>query len=282
MPQQATPEEVEALWRNFLTTGDHRANMPEIFKWRTLHRVFAHIPAAPRCRVCYAPFKGVGGQAVRLLFNRGPSRMNPQMCNACEQVAETYPGGAEVELTVLFADVRGSTTMAEAMSARDFSTLISRFYDATTEILYQAGALVEKMIGDEVTGLFTPGLAGSDHAAAALKAARDILAATGNVPDAGSTDPAAAPWVPVGVGLHSGLTYVGSVGTNAGPRDIAALGDTMNVGARLASLARAGQIVLSDATARAAGLDTTGLSPQDMQLKGRAESVKTWVLGASA
>jgi adenylate cyclase len=275
MPPTLTPEEVEAVWRNYMLTGSPTAGEFRFISPAGLHRLFRHLPASPRCRLCWAPFKGLGGTGVRLLFNRWPSRMNPQMCNACEDFAQHYQGGAEVPLTVLFADVRGSTSLAEGMSPRAFSDLINRFYTATTQVLYDAGAMVEKLIGDEVTALFAPGIAGPGHAAAAVRAARQILRQTGNTPGG-------QPWVPVGAGVHTGTAFVGAVGGEGSTVDITALGDDVNIGARLASLAKAGQVLVSDEAARAAELDTSQLEAQELQLKGRSEPVRAWVVQAGA
>jgi adenylate cyclase len=273
VPDDLSPEEIEAAWRNYLDTGDERDSRPALLKRALLYRLFRRLPSAPRCRLCFSPFHGIGGHLSRILFNRVPSKLNPQMCNACEQFAAENHGGAEVELSVLFADVRGSTTLAEGMRPRDFSQLISRFYDAATHELFNANAIVEKFMGDAVTGLFVRGLAGPEHPAAAVRAARGILAATGH------RDPA-GPWVPVGIGVHTGRAYLGAVGGESGTPEIAALGDAVNVGARLASLAGSGQALVSAETAARAGLDTAGLEPRELQLKGRTEAVRAWVLPA--
>jgi len=273
MPPHLTPEEIEAVWRNFLTTGDERAPARVLVKRKQLYHFFRRLPAAPRCRMCHAPFKGPGGQLVRLLFDRGPSKLNPLMCNYCDKFAATYHGGAEVPVSVLFADIRGSTTLAEGMRPRDFHLVVNRFYNAATEVLFDAHALVEKFIGDEVTGVFAPGLAGQDHAAVAVQTAKEILAVTGH------RDPG-GPWVPVGIGVHTGIAYVGAVGGEQGVPDIAALGDAINVGARLAALAGPGQIIFSADTAAAARLPMDGLESRELQLKGRAEPVTAWVLPA--
>jgi adenylate cyclase len=79
-------------------------------------RLMRLIPAEPRCRICQTPFQGIGGQFYRMTLGRAPSKMNPQMCNACEQFAQYFRGGAELEISMLFADVRGSTTLAEGLS----------------------------------------------------------------------------------------------------------------------------------------------------------------------
>jgi adenylate cyclase len=69
------------------------------------------------------------------------SSTNPAYCDACDHFARTHPGGAEVEITMLFADVRGSTALAERMSPTEFSRLMNRFYSATAHVMNVTGRL---------------------------------------------------------------------------------------------------------------------------------------------
>jgi adenylate cyclase len=103
---------IERLWRTYLTTG-------EFEKERRQRQFFRLLPGNPRCKNCYAPFQGVGSIVVRLVYKKQPSNLNPQLCNVCELFARQYQGGAEIELSLLFADVRGSTNLAESMSPLD-------------------------------------------------------------------------------------------------------------------------------------------------------------------
>jgi adenylate cyclase len=139
-----------------------------------------------------------------------------------------HPGGAEVEISVLFADVRGSTAIAEHMLPQDFSRLMARFYGAVAGVIDQCDGIVDKFLGDGAVALFIPGFAGSDHAADAIAAARGLLEQTGN--------DGPEPWIPVGAGVHIGESFVGSVG-EGDARDFTALGDTVNTAARLTGLA---------------------------------------------
>jgi adenylate cyclase len=116
--------------------------------------------------------------------------------------------------------------------------------------------------------LFIPGFAGKDHAARAVRTARNLLTETGH--DDGD------PWIPVGVGVHTGISYVGYIG-EGDALDFTAVGDTVNTAARLTSMAKAGEIVMSDATAKAAGLDTSSLEQRTLDLRGREQSVDVWV-----
>ena len=189
----------------------------------------------------------------------------------CELFAEEFLGGAEIELSMVFADVRGSTPLAESMSSAEFSRLLNRFYNAVTDVMVESNALIEKMIGDEVTGLFVSGFAGPDHARVAIESAQAVLSATGHAEPGG-------PWIPVGVGVHTGQAYVGSVGEKGGLIEITALGDAVNLAARLASKAGEGDVLVSQEAIQAAGPASDSLESHDLQLKGKSELIRAYVI----
>lgn len=274
---QATEQEqiVEKMWRTYMTEGRVPTFAdPVWFKSRRLHPLIMHLPSDPRCKICQYPFKGFGG-AIARVFDVKPSKLNPQMCNFCERAAERFQGGTEIELSMLFADVRGSSTLAEKISPTQFGELMNRFYKATTRVLFSHNAMIEKLIGDEVAGFFVPGFSGEDHASHAVEAARCILDVTGH------NDPN-GPWLPVGVGVHTGITFVGAVTTTEGAADITILGDNANITARLASLAGPGEIIVSEAASSKARLNTTGLEERHLMLKGKAAAVDVHVIKANA
>lgn len=260
----------EEVWRVYMTTGHMPDFVPSIwFERKLLRPLVKLLPKDPRCKVCYYPFKGIGGTLARTFLGVAPSKLNPQLCNVCERAAKTFPGGTEMELSVLFADVRGSTGLAERMSPAEFSRLIDHFYRTTTRVLFHKNALVEKLIGDEVTGFFVPGFAGKNYARVAIEAGEEILRATGHGSPAG-------PWLPVGVGIHHGIAFVGSVTSEGGAADITVLGDTANVAARLTSLAAAGEVLVSEAAIDAADLDPGGMEFRKLNLKGRSDPMGVW------
>lgn len=172
-------------------------------------------------------------------------------------------------------DVRGSTTLAESMRPTDFSQLMNRFYAVATDVMVKTDALIDKLVGDEVIGLYLPGWAGPNHARLAVKAARDLLHATGHGTPHG-------PWLPVGVGVHTGIAFVGTVsGTEGTVTDLTALGDTVNIAARLASTAGPGEALISHATYAAAGVDLGDLEQRQLELKGKSQPIGVHVLRAS-
>jgi adenylate cyclase len=225
------------------------------------------IPSSPRCKLCAAPFAGLGAPVMRMM-NRGRWEKSPSICGYCFKQLERARGGAEIELTLLFADVRGSTTLAETMGAGEFRRLLDRFYHEATRVLLAHDAVIDKYVGDEVVALFIPALNGTAHARAAIEASQDLLRATGH--GDGNT-----PWLPLGVGIHTGEAYVGTVGDTV--TDFTALGDSVNVTARLASSAGPGEILVSAVTAAAAELDPS-LEGRNLTLRGRAQSLDVKVL----
>jgi adenylate cyclase len=273
MGKQENPSDdiVRDVWHSYIMKGE----MPEYVNkpwWasKRFRQLFNRLPSNPRCKACYYPFQGVGGAIMRGFFGVQPSKLNPHFCNLCDKFVEEFQGGAEVEITILFADIRGSTQLAEKMNPTEYSRLINRFYNTTTSILFGHGAMVEKIAGDAITAFFTPGFS-KNHAQVAVQAAREIMQATGHrSPD--------GPWIPLGIGIHTGMAFVGSVRSDSGAGDIAVLGDTANTGARLSSLAGIGEIYASQTTAAMAAIDEDGIQKHQLLLKGRSEPVEAWVI----
>jgi adenylate cyclase len=172
---------------------------------------------------------------------------------------------------MLFADVRGSTTLAEAVPTLEFQKLIQRFYRATSEVLVAHNAMVNRLMGDQVIGLFVPRFAGSGHAKVAIHAAQELLRATGH------EDPHGA-WIPVGAGVHTGMAYVGAVGSKEGVNEIAVLGSAANLAARLSSQAADGEVIVSEAAAASAGLEGEGVENRSLELKGISQPVPVRVM----
>jgi adenylate cyclase len=204
-------------------------------------------------------------------MGRGPWDKNPMLCGLCFRMMADHHGGAEIQTTLLFADVRGSTSLAEKMQPHEFSRLISRFYGTAARVVDEWDGLVDKFVGDEAVALFVPGFAGEDHAARAVSAARSLIHETGN--DEGK------PWVPLGIGVHTGVAYVGRVG-EGDACDFTAVGDAVNTTSRLASAAGAGEVLVSKAAADASMLDGTGLESRTLTLRGKDEMIDALVLAA--
>jgi adenylate cyclase len=254
---------VTAQWRAMLTGED-----PSLAKAR---RVWRRVPAAPRCKVCASPTQGIGG-AVARLFWHGPMRDNPLLCKACFGKLSGHPGGAELEISVIFADVRGSTGLAERSSASDFRSLIQAYYRSAAVAVDDNGGIIDKFLGDGVMALFIPVITGENHAARAVMAGRAILAAVEH-------DGLARRGLMVGAGVHTGEAFVGVVGSDE-KTDFTALGDTVNIAARLGGLAGPGELLVSRAAWDRAGL---GAPPaeREVEIAGRTGNLTVVATGAA-
>jgi adenylate cyclase len=241
-----------------------------------MRRVFRRLPSAPNCKICAAPFAGPGGAVLRHVgFGRFAG--NPTICNFCiKDLQRMGVQGAEIPVTLLFADIRGSTAIGERLSPTDFRAYLNRFYRLASEAVLAGDGLVDKFVGDEVIGLFFGGITGDRHAAAAMAAGRSLLSQVGRA-DATPSGP-----IPVGAAVHTGMAFVGSTGTDDVVSDFTALGDAVNTTARLAGEAASGELLVSIEAATAAGTDTSGLERRTIEVRGRTEPVEVVAIRITA
>jgi adenylate cyclase len=250
--QAEPPPRDEEFWQKFLTQGGDT--------WAGFgRRVFKRIPADPRCRMCASPFQGPGAPLMRLIGKR-PSDGNPNWCSSCFNVMSKHHGGAEVDGAMLFADIRGSTSLAERMSPGEFHDLLDRYFQAATQVIFKHDGFVDKFVGDELVAMFFPLLTGERYIARAIDAAEDLLRVTGHAEADG-------PWVSIGAGVHCGRAWFGVVGEGTHV-EMTVVGDTVNIAARLASVAGPGEILVSADAAAASNLDP-GLERRSLALKGK-------------
>jgi len=250
--------EVEQMWHDWFMTDAFKVE-------KQLFRVFRFLPHDPRCKICYSPFSGMGGFMMRSL-GRKRSNLNPNFCNVCEDFAKSNPGGAEVEMSMVFADVRGSTALSEQMTVIEFRKLINRFYVGATHAIAEQDGLVEKLAGDAVAAFWGAGFAGKDYVAKTIRAAQAISRLMQKQK------------IPVGIGVHAGMAYFGAMGSAEGLIDISAIGEEVNTAARLASKAAAGEIILSEAVLERAHMDGNELESRKLELKGISEPVSVRVM----
>jgi adenylate cyclase len=234
-------------------------------------RRYRRIPSEPRCKLCMAPFGGVGGAAFRVRgFNRSS---NPMLCTKCTtELAKSGLTGVEIPCTLLFSDVRGSTSLGEKLRPTDFHAFLDRFYRIATKAIVDHDGIVDKLVGDEVIGLFFGGVSGPDHAGAAIRAALDLADR--------AADPRATPMgpIPVGTAVHTGDAFVGATGEHGSVEDFTALGDAVNTTARLASAAGPGEVLVSCASGEAAHLPIEDREHRVLDIRGRSEPIEVVVL----
>ena len=250
----------EELWGVIFGAGN-----PDLQKQ---HRLYRRLPSPPRCKLCLVPFRGIGGAVMRFRGKR-PSNRNPRFCSACDHFIRAHPGGAEVMLSMVFADVRGSTALAEQVSPTELHRRMNAFYAAITHELVETDGFMIDVVGDEVVGIFRRGCPASVTPRSRSRPPDDSLL---------SARPKRAGF-PFGVGVHTGLVHIGTtMGADDGIADVRAMGDGVNVVARLSSAAAQGEALISSATWEAAGESPAGLEERELQLKGRTKPLSVSVL----
>jgi adenylate cyclase len=249
----------ETAWSDWFTTSAFSVD-------KRLRHIFRLLPRDPRCKFCNAPFQGIGGFAVRTLYGKQRSALNPNFCNMCDEASRRFPGGAEVPMSMLFADVRGSTALSESMTPTQFSQLINRFYTSATKVIVEEDGLVEKLAGDAVAAFWGAGFAGANYVERTVKVAQKLLHVM------------VRQKIPVGVGVHCGIAFFGAMGTADGLTNISAIGEEVNTAARLASKAAAGEIIVSETALAEAGIDGSKLELRSLELKGISEPVAVRVI----
>jgi adenylate cyclase len=227
-------------------------------------RIFRRLPHDPRCKLCQNPFGGVGGKVVGLL-GRKPSRKSPNLCQYCFDHLPT--GGIEIDIGVVFADVRASTALGERSDATTFAERLNEFYATATKVLIHNDGIVDKLIGDEVMGLFIQGVAGPEYRR------KTALAALGLASEVAE--------LPLGVAANAGVAFVGNVGSGS-VLDFTALGDAVNVGARLQAHASPGEVVLAASLYPLIEAAYPGGRPDQVAIRGRDQSVDVVVLTSPA
>ena len=231
---------------------------------KVAQRIFRWLPHDPRCKLCQNPFGGVGGKMVGLV-GRKPSRKNPNICQACFD--HLPAGGIEIAIGVVFADVRASTALGEQSDATTFAERLNEFYATATKVLIHNEGIVDKLIGDEVMGLFIQGIAGPDYRRKAAIAALELASKVSGLP--------------LGVAANAGVAFVGNVGSGS-VLDFTALGDAVNVGARLQAHASEGEVVLSASLYPLIEAQYPGGRPDRVAIRGRDQQVDIVVLTSPA
>jgi adenylate cyclase len=179
-------------------------------------------------------------------------------------------GGVNQTVTVLYADIRGFTAIAERESPEKVVGLLNRYFSVCSEIIFEYGGTLDKYIGDNVMALFGAPTASPADAANALKSAiaiqKRVVKLNEELRAEGFTE------IGVGIGLHTGVATVGYIGSER-RSEYTAIGDTVNLASRLESNAEAGQILISEATARACGESFPVIPHEPLQVKNRLQPV---------
>jgi len=173
--------------------------------------------------------------------------MNPNICTICELMFTRIMGGRKisVDVSVLFADLRGYTTLSQSLPFEAVSSLLDAFYDECAEAIWEHDGLLNKTLGDAVMAIFNFPIEKPDHAVQAVRAAREIQrrcaarfkSLLADHPELSRSD------LGVGIGIDCGSVTFGEFGRSH--RDLTAIGTVVNMAARAQAATAAGQILVT-------------------------------------
>jgi len=203
--------------------------------------------------------------------------LSPQLAARVEKGAiELTKGGTLTELTVLFSDIRGFTSMSEHAAPQETVGMLNEYFELMADCVFALDGIVDKFIGDAVMALFGAPVRGDDDAQRAMRCAMLMQQKTAEF-NRSRTALGRQP-IGVGIGLHTGEAVVGVIGSSK-RLEYTAIGDTVNVASRLCSAAGPGEIVLSDATLARAGAGFPVKEMPPLTVKGRQQTLTTFRMG---
>ena len=217
------------------------------------------------CLVCGTALSGPAGLVLRAV---GVSRSgrNPNVCNRCDTHLEE---GSVKEITVLFADLSGFTGLTGSLGPEGIHQVVDTFLRMATESIVRRGGFIDKYIGDAVMAFFNVPLRRENHPAMALEAALEIQSQMAALSKQfGLTLKATA-------GISKGYARVGRLGSGDA-KDYTAIGDVVNLAARLQAAARPGEVMADASVYQAAAAGTEKLEGELITLKGFAEPVEAF------
>jgi adenylate cyclase len=193
---------------------------------------------------------------------------------AARGALELSKGGQLTEVTILFTDIRGFTSMSEKMPPQEVVQMLNDYFEEMVDILFDHGGILDKFIGDAIMGLWGAPVQRPDDATRAVQTAvrmQSRLLEWNAAQLLAGRQP-----LNIGIGLHTGTVVVGNMGSSKA-LSYTAIGDGVNLASRLCGVARGGMIVVSDECAVRAGKENFALEPlPPAKVKNREQPVQIW------
>lgn len=199
---------------------------------------------------------------------------SPSVATAIERMGEEMSDGRQCDVTVLFSDLRDFTTLAERLETPEIVALLNDYFERMVDVVFEHGGTLDKYIGDGLMVYFGAPVAQEDHAKRAVCCAVAMQKKL-TAYNATLAQPAAP--LRMGIGIHSGTAVVGSIGASH-RREYTAIGDTVNLAARIEQLCKTHQesILLSGETQRLAAGEMAFREVTECQVKGRVAPVRVF------
>ncbi|MGH7887217.1 MAG: adenylate/guanylate cyclase domain-containing protein, partial [Candidatus Binatia bacterium] len=222
---------------------------------------------AAQCSICGTMLAGALS-AVYRTFGIRRSPRNPNICTRCSTHVEE---GRMIEITVLFADLSSFTEMTHELGAERTHQVVDAYLRMATGVLVKHGAFIDKYVGDAVMALFNVPIRSQDHARRAVVAATELGAALKTLGASFALD------LDASVGIATGFARVGRLGSDDS-KDYTAIGDVVNLAARLQSKAGAGEVLISEESYRKQPGEFPDATAERVTLKGFREPINAYRL----
>jgi len=182
-------------------------------------------------------------------------------------------GGVEQEVCVLFSDIRGFTSISEALEPSKVVKLLNEFFDKMIDVVFKYNGTLDKIIGDELMVLYGAPLKKKDDIINAVTTAKEMFTTLDRFNNEMVAD--GFPELKIGIGINYGKVICGNIGSEQ-QMNYTVIGDTVNLASRLCSAARPGEIIISESVYKELKGEHTFIVNEDLTLKGKRNPVKNW------
>lgn len=184
-------------------------------------------------------------------------------------------GGTRKDITVVFVDIRGFTTLSESVEPEEIVAILNEYLNLTANCIFEHGGTLDKFIGDATMAIFNAPLPLEDHEMQAVKTAWAMK--QGSIALEEKLKERFGKSVKFGIGIHTGPAVVGNIGSK-NHMDYTAIGDTVNTAARLESNTKPGQIIMSDAVYEKVKNRIKVTSLGEIHVKGKVQGIQIYEL----
>lgn len=234
-------------------------------------------------------FGGIASQAAVAIHNSELARKIEQEAktraqfqrllspNLVDQVVQgklqLEKGGALSEITLLFSDIRGFTSMSESAEPQEIVRMLNEYFELMVDVIFKYEGTLDKFVGDEVIALFGAPVAMQNAETKAVQCALDMMRVLSEWNRTRAAE--GQNEINIGIGINTGTVVTGAIGSSRALQ-YTAIGDAVNTASRLCSVAQAGQIILSEATYRKVQDAVAAVPLPPVRVKGKADELRVY------
>jgi adenylate cyclase len=182
-------------------------------------------------------------------------------------------GGALSEITMLFSDIRGFTSMSESRAPQDIVRMLNEYFELMVDVIFKYEGTLDKFVGDEIIALFGAPVSVRNAELKAVECALDMMKVLSEFNRTRASE--GLNEIKIGIGINTGTVVTGAIGSSRALQ-YTAIGDPVNTASRLCSVAQPGQIILSDATYRKVQGEIAAIPLPNVRVKGKTDELRVY------